>query len=260
MASLKDLTKSAELARGIALQIPTKLKRLIPGHGQLRMDLFKPAQHFFPVTMHFVSATGTEVIPNLRGPFNYGRTTVSRQPDTETEAQALRYAYTVLMSAVTPSLQYLVRCVPYGNVIAAYQALQEFFVINDNTSRWRMRGSFNTLTMEPDEDFLSFCGKIQHMASQINALENKQVIGDSEMTLCLTNGVLRHHNDTFYNILKGNFATINGLGLSRQKGLHSIDDNVPLATVLDHISQSVMVWNDTPSTKRFQRAGSSSSL
>ena len=39
--------------------------------------------------------------------------------------------------------------------------------------------------------------------------------------------------------------TINGLGLSRQKGLHSIDDNVPLATVLDHISQKVMEWNET---------------
>ena len=48
------------------------------------------------------------------------------------------------------------------------------------------------------------------MASQINALENRQVIGDSEMTLCLTNGVLRHHQDTFYHIL-------NTLG--RQQGL-----------------------------------------
>ena len=48
--------------------------------------------------------------------------------------------------------------------------------------------------------------------------------------------------------------TINGLGLSHQKGLHAIDDSVPLEKVLDHISQSVMEWNDTPSTKRFQRA------
>ena len=138
------------------------------------------------------------------------RQIVSRQASFVEEARAIRYAYTVLMSTVSPSLQYLVRCVPYGSLTAAYQAVEEFFIINDNTSRWRMRASFNSLEMQPDEDFLSFCGKIQHMASQINVLENKQVIGDSEMTLCLTNGVLRYHNDTFYNIL-------NILG--RQQGL-----------------------------------------
>jgi len=138
------------------------------------------------------------------------RQIVSRQASLVEEAKAIRYAYTVLMSTVSPSLQYLVRCVPYGSLTAAYQAVEQFFIINDNTSRWRMRASFNSLEMQPDEDFLSFCGKIQYMASQINALENKQVIGDSEMTLCLTNGVLRHHNETFYNIL-----TI----LGRQQGL-----------------------------------------
>ena len=98
------------------------------------------------------------------------RQIVSRQASFVEEARAIRYAYTVLMSTVSPSLQYLVRCVPYGSLTAAYHAVEEFFIINDNTSRWRMRAQFNTFDMQPDEDFLSFCGKIQHMASQINAL------------------------------------------------------------------------------------------
>mmetsp|Transcript_41657 Transcript_41657/g.81734 ORF Transcript_41657/g.81734 Transcript_41657/m.81734 type:complete len:168 (+) Transcript_41657:362-865(+) len=79
------------------------------------------------------------------------RKIVSRQPTSDDEAQALCYAYTVLMSTVSPSLQYLVRCVPYGSLKAAYQAVQ-YFIINDNTSRWRMRATFSNLEMQPDEE------------------------------------------------------------------------------------------------------------
>ena len=123
----------------------------------------------------------------------YQRAVVAQPADAAEQAQVKVYLYTVLVSSLSPSLLYLVRSLAYGDLQGAFAAVQSFFQVNNNASRWRLRKDFNELTMQPNEDFLAFCGRIQYLSTQINALSDAEVVTDCDRAMVLTEGVRRHH-------------------------------------------------------------------
>ena len=81
--------------------------------------------------------------------------------------------------------------------------------IHDKTSRWRMRATFNNFNNWRRNQMRAFNlvvlrkGPTHHSwyLKSTPSRANRSDVSNSEMTLCITHGVLRHHSEAFCSIL-----------------------------------------------------------
>ena len=111
--------------------------------------------------------------------------------------------YSILISSLSDKFLSLVRNVPFGDLETAFHTISSYFVVRTNAERFALADELATATMRPDEDFLSFCARLESLrTSIIEAGGDTGDCSDGRMVNSLLQGVARHHEDTFRHILQ----------------------------------------------------------
>ena len=76
--------------------------------------------------------------------------------------------YSILIASLSEKFLSLVRNVPLGDLETVFHTITSFFVVRTNAERFALADELATATMGPDEDFLSFCARLEYVSALLN--------------------------------------------------------------------------------------------